>query len=215
MASGIRPFTSDSALTSFATKFLRGRVVHFRKDTGICLTKNAQGKHAYFPALMTCISFLDLMSGLHAGKLKRNNLEQLTQYAHAFMDRSHYSNLALAILYEGFRHKIAHLAHPYVVFDTSTSKKVPGSRRRITWAVYAGDRALPIKLTPCPSGSTLKKTLTPWPVGYDHRVEISVHRLRTDAVSSIYGNSGYLQHLRSNRDARERFAQCMVEYYPP
>ncbi len=40
------------------------------KEIAICLTPNPKGEHAYFPALIIGISFADLLSGLHAGKLK-------------------------------------------------------------------------------------------------------------------------------------------------
>lgn len=141
-------------------------------------------------------------------------LNDLVNYAQTFMNPAHYDRLRLAILYEGFRHKIAHLGHPYVVFDTATSSKVPKPQRRVTWTVCAGNRALPIELVPYSPPRKLQKTRTPWPVAYDHRVKISIHRLKVDAVSSIYGSSGYLARLETDRSARERFARCMIDYYP-
>ena len=214
MTNGISPFRSDRELIEFAREFLRGRVNLLQKDVAICLTANKQGGHAYFPALMTCIAFLDLLSGLYVGRLKGQGLNDLVVYAQTFMNAAHYDRLRLAILYEGFRHKIAHLCHPYVVFDTATTRKVPGCRRRVTWTVCAGNRPVPIELIRYPSPRTLKETLTPWPVTYDHRVKISIHRLKVDAVKSIYGSSGYLQRLKSDWSAGERFACCMNDYYP-
>jgi hypothetical protein len=77
------------------------------KDVGICLTANKQRSHAYVPALMTCISFLDLLSGLHAGKLKGQSVAELVAYAGRFMNAAHYPKLELSVLYEMMRHKIA------------------------------------------------------------------------------------------------------------
>jgi hypothetical protein len=65
----ITPFKTDKELIAFARSFLRDRVKSFRKDIAICLTADQKRHHAYFPALITCIGFLDLLSGLHAGRL--------------------------------------------------------------------------------------------------------------------------------------------------
>ena len=215
MTKGIRPFTSDQELTRFARSFLWGRVCGVRKDIAICLTANKQGDHAYFPALMTCITFLDLLSGLYAGKLRGQGLSELVVYARTFMNTNHYDNLRLAILYECFRHKIAHLSHPYVVLDTTTSKKIPKPLRRVTWTVCATNRSVPIELVSYPSARTVQRTRTPWPVKFDTRAKISIHRLKVDAIKSIYGPSGYLAKLKTDRSTRERFARCMSLWFPP
>jgi hypothetical protein len=72
-----QPFKSEKDLTQYAARFFRDRVQSFRKDIGICLTANADGHHAYFPALITCIGFLDFLSGLNAGKLEGHGLTEL------------------------------------------------------------------------------------------------------------------------------------------
>jgi hypothetical protein len=63
-AMSIKPFTSEKDLTTFARSFFRDRVGSFRKDLRICLTADAKRSHAYFPGLITCIGFLDLLRGL-------------------------------------------------------------------------------------------------------------------------------------------------------
>jgi hypothetical protein len=121
--------------------FLRELVKNFRKDISICLTADTAGSHAYFPALMTSIAFADFLSGLYAGTLERHSLKELKAYAAKFMNRSNYDSLALEILYEMFRHKLAHLGYLPVVFDTATKRnRFAGQpHRRITWIVYAGN----------------------------------------------------------------------------
>src|SRR5262245_52363691 len=106
-------FTSRDELLEFAKKFFRGQIYGFRKDIRICLTKDKRGDRAYFPALIRCISFADLLSGLYAGDIKNHRRPQLLAYAKQFMDANQYDELRLSILYEGFRHKIAHLSDPY------------------------------------------------------------------------------------------------------
>src|SRR2546430_1655974 len=101
----IQPFRSDQELLEFSRVFLRALVQNFRKDISICLTADTAGRHAYFPALMTSIAFADFLSGLYAGTLERQSLNELKAYAAKFMNRSNYNPLRLEILYEMFRHK--------------------------------------------------------------------------------------------------------------
>ena len=209
-----QPFKSEKDLTRFAARFFRDRVQSFRKDVGVCLTAKADGHHAYFPALITCIGFLDFLSGLNAGKLEGHGLTELKAYIGKFFHRK--ADYAHAdILYLMFRHKIAHLAYPYLVFDTATKPKLGPPRRRITWTVgiYRGKK--PLKLIVYPTSQTLVRSVTPWPVSYDARMVVSLTTLRTDIIESIYGPSGYLSHLRADANARGRFARCIKEYAPP
>ena len=213
----IAPFNSDKELIAFARRFFANRVETFRKDIAVCLTANKHGEHAYFPALITCIAFADLLSGLYAGKLEGHGPRELTAYAAKFMNSAHYGSLQLEVLREAFRHKLAHLAYPYVVFDTATKPRsfIGQPARRITWTVYAAKRSLPIEVLDLPTRQFLSQTTRPWPVWFNCRVKISVRKLFTDIVKSIYGPSGYLRTLQVDRTAREHFARCMVLYYPP
>ena len=212
----VAPFNSKKALLKFAETFFDNRTDTFRKDIRVCLTRKEGKDHAYFPALITCIAFAGLLSGLHAGRLDYLSLKELKRYVRKFMGRE-YTGIRLDLLYEFLRHKIAHLAYPYPVFDTDTKRKTFGHRRRrrhVTWTVYAGKRRPAIKIVYYTKPQQVKKTPTPWRVSFDCRMEISVPSLQDDVIASIYGPSGYLQHLRSSRKARERFAACMKIYFP-
>lgn len=212
----ISPFGSEKELVAFARLFLRARLTTFRKDIAICLTANNRGEHAYFPALITCISFVDFLSGLYAGKLDGHGLKELQRYARTFMVAKNYDADRMGILYECFRHKVAHLGHPYAVFDTSTKRTLASQKqRRIAWTVYASNRAVPIELTDYPQPRSLVKTKTPWTVYYDCRIKISIRRFSVDICKSIYGPGGYLKLLESDPLARQHFAKCMVDYFPP
>ena len=148
--------------------------------------------------------------------LENHNFSDLWKYAKKFMDAGDYDELRLAILYEAFRHKIAHLSDPYPVFDTATKPKIfHGPHRRIAWTVYASQRAIPIKLVPYPERTLLKRTRTPWPVSYDHRIEISLRSLANDIVKSIVGPSGYLRHLDSDSSAQKNFEKAMQTFFRP
>jgi hypothetical protein len=212
----IRPFCSDRALLRFAQAFFRDRVGSFRKDIAICLTADANRHHAYFPALITCIGFADLLSGLYAGKLEGQGLSELKAYAARFMNARNYDPLRIEILYLAFRHKLAHLSFPYVVFDTATRKELTRhKRRRITWTVHASKRRVPIELVDFATPQFLKRSLRPWQVSYNCRAVISVRTFQIDIIKSIYGATGYLRYLQSQLIARENFAKCMQVLFPP
>jgi len=208
----IWPFSSEKKLVEFAQAFFRNRLETFTKDLAICLTPDARGEHAYFPALFICIAFADLVSGLYAGTIEDQSLEELRRYAEKFMEAEYTSNpLRLDILYEFLRHKIAHLAYPYVVFDTETKSTFKGQPRRfVTWTVSACERRPAIDVVDLPTPLFLT-TVTPWRVSYNCEIKVSVPSFQIDIVRSI---SRYLGHLQSDRDAKEHFAKCMVEYFP-
>jgi hypothetical protein len=130
----IQSFASDAELLKYASWLLRNRVSTLRKDTDICMTANAKREHAYFPALITCIAFTELLSGLYAGKLEHLNMKHIQDYiARFFRNSADYKHFD--ILYFMFRHKIAHNAYPYPIFDTRTKNALQPPHRRIVWTV--------------------------------------------------------------------------------
>lgn len=212
--SNVRPFRTDKQIADFASWFLRDRAQGFRKDVDICLTANKKGDHAYLPALMTCFSFLDFLSGLYAGKVEGHGKKEFLIYCGTFLDSTKYAKSDLAILYEGFRHKLAHLSRPYTVFDTSTKRSLPNQTMRIAWTINAARCSKPLQLKKCDSSQMLLRTQTPWPVSYDHRITISVRSFAIDSRKTLLGNNGYIQKLRSSDDLRRKFACCMSQFYP-
>lgn len=207
----VMPFSSDADVVNFAKAFLREHVDRFRKDIKICLTPDENNRHAYFPALITCIAFADFLSGLYAGKLDGHGLEELKKYVTKFMSVTDYTPDRLDILYECFRHKVAHVAQPYAVFDTHSKKKLRNQRRRyITWTVQASRRKPPIELVPTKRAKQILRAVTPWPVYYDHRVFVGLRSLAGDIQRTI---PNYLRHLKSDERVRRHFKNCMVEYF--
>jgi len=208
----VLPFKTDADVVKFAKAFLDEHLERFCKDIKICLTPDAKNSHAYFPALITCIAFADLLSGLYAGKLDDHGLKELKRYVSKFMDTATYDADRLDILYECFRHKVAHLAQSFAVFDTHSKKRFrPQRKRRITWTVLETERRPAIEIVPKKCVKQIEKAVTPWPVFYDHRVSISVPTLASDIIGSI---PRYLDYLQTDQDARDRFKKCMDVYFP-
>lgn len=214
MPPGINPFSSDSQLCGFADEFLRRRSRGVRKDINICLRQNREGKHAYFPALQTCVAHLDMLASFHSGHIKGHGFPKMKDYVAAFMDTRAYADRELALLYYGIRNKVAHQTHPQFVIDTANEPNIPGPDIRAIWTVYASRRPKPLELLPEPPGKTLKTFTPPWPVAYDHHFRISIRRLHTDIAKSINGPNGYRSTLRSSRDLREKFAKVIESYFP-
>jgi hypothetical protein len=207
----VLPFTSDEDVEKFARKFLHEHVERFSKDIAICLRPDENGSHAYFPALITCIAFAELLSGLHAGNLEsRDALKKLKNYASDFMDQTIYDSDRLEILYVMFRHKVAHLAQPYAVFDTKTKPAFQGQPRRLTWTVEESGSKPAIEIVQ--ETSKILRAVTPWPVHYDHRAVVRIESLASDILKSV---PRYLRRLKTDKSARDRFKSCMNDFFPP
>lgn len=201
----VLPFTSDEDVEKFARKFLDEHVERFSKDIAICLRPDENGSHAYFPALITRIAFAELLSGLHAGNLGGDGLKKLKDYASNFMNRNVYGADQLNILYVMFRHKVAHLAQPYAVFVQDQPKRL------ITWTVDEGGARPAIEIVPETSPQQVLKAVTPWPVYYDHRAYVRIESLASDIRKSV---PKYLELLKTDRSACDRFRKCMNLFFP-
>src|SRR5262245_24402513 len=198
----VLPFQSDAEVADFARKFLDEHIQRFSKDIAICLRPDENCSHAYFPALITCIAFAELLSGLHAGDLGGSGgLKKLTDYASEFMDTTIYDADRLKILYEMFRHKVAHLAQPYAVFKIDT--------KRITWTVEESGPKPAIEIVP--EKSQIWRAVTPWPVHYDYRAYVRIEGLANDILESV---PKYLRHLKTDKLACDRFRKCMKHFFP-
>ena len=203
----IAHFKNEEELLGFAREFFDNRVETFQKDIAICRTPDAEGRHAYFPALITCIAFAELLSGCYAGRLNGLKLRDLERYAKDFMEPDYTDDpRSLELLYECLRHKVAHLAYPYPVI------RYGEPRRLVTWSIHETEGRPAIAITDYPTPQSLVRTI-PWPVSYDCLIEVWVGSLATDIVKSINGNSGYLQHLQSSPTSRKYFATCMRKYF--
>ena len=210
------PFTSTGELFSFAEKFFEDRIGPFRADIAICLTPDAQGHRAEFPALIACIGFLELLSCLYTGILRGDGLPKLQKYVPQFMDAANYDSLRLKVLYLVLRHKLAHLSFPHLVFDTIDQPEFKGEkRRRITWSVDHEIRSVPINLIDYARERFLQQAVIPWSMPYNCRAEISVPKLQNDIIDSLYGQTGYLQLLQIDAVVQEHFAKCIKVMFPP
>ena len=199
---------------AYAKSFVQRRIATYKKDMSICLTRNSQGSHAYIPGLMATISLLELLSGLYAGKVKGIGLSGILEYSHTFLDSNQYTDDRLAVLYELFRHKIAHLSHPYGVFDSHEVAKscilLNKPRCWITWQINATDSKPAINIIE--NAGTLIND-PPWPVNYSHKCKVSLKRLSIDIPRSANATSGFLGYLKKSSTGMILFNQFMKKFY--
>ena len=164
---------------------------------------------------MESCTFLDLLTGLYRG-VRVANVADIQAYAERFLDPEHYPQYELKILWAGFRHKIAHQAHPNYVLDTKR-EKITGPRRRIVWSVVSGDLKPSLQLVKVNEKDSLSspKPMVPWLVPFGYQITISPLRLRIDLRNSMYGPKGYLKWLEDNPVGRQNFAKAMLRFFPP
>ena len=210
----IHSFKTDDEVVKFARSWLWTMSRFVRKNIRCCLTPTDRNETAWFPALMEGCAFLDLLAALYSGQ-KFARVADVQAYAHEFLDRKHYPPDELEILWNGFRNKIAHQAHPYNVIIANPEKS-GGPRRRIVWTVVGEDRKPSLELMKVDEQSSLTspRPMVPWAVPYGYRIIISPLRLQIDLRNSMYGPRGYLKWLEGSPSGREHFTMNMLRFFP-
>ncbi len=190
---------------AFANLFIDRRLAGFRKDMAICLTPDKNDDHAYLPALLLCIANLELFAGLKAGSLDLGQaaLKAIEAFRTAYLPMGCYTNENLAILHKAFRHRIAHIGEPNVMY------RLGG--KNIVWTIYEfGEPGKPaLELTP--HVDRIRVTSTPWPVNYDHRFRIRLPVFQADLESAV---AAYKRDLAQRADLLRLFAKAVEPSYP-
>ena len=209
----VRPFVSPTEQASFAREFVERRVGGFDKDINICLTANDAGSHAYMPGLMTCLSFLDLLSGLRIGDIDSQTIRHFLEFMADFTPPGRYGPVTLRILYVAFRHKLAHLGHPYFVLNTKKDKRqrfkdLP--QMLLAWEFDSEPHDPPIELIEYPTPQRTKIQPVPKEVLYTHRMCVSVRTLAEDAKDAA---ANYMRRLETDANLLACFVACMDDFY--
>lgn len=216
---GAQPYTTPEEKLAFAILFLRHRAMDFKKNLDICLTARptirGSQDHAYMPGLLITVAFIDLLSGLYAGDVENHDQTHFLDYTRRFFPTGRYTEHELRVLYVGFRHKIAHLNHPYFILDTSRERGriSKGPHQRITFAIYAAPRRKPIEIRPDAFNPRKNLQPTPGPTYFDHRVHISIKSLARDARNTLRGPNSYVAALRSSSELQKKIERCLDKFY--
>lgn len=208
-------FNSRAELLRTADRVIRGRMGNFRKDTNICLRPDANRQHAYMPALIACIAFMELMSGWRRGRLNLGRgaaLPALQDLRAAHLPQACYAAPNLEILYLGFRHRIAHIGLPYAVYDTTSDGRLASyPRMKVTWTFCARRRHGAPAIEFRNVGPSTLDGRVPWPIPYDHRLFVCITRFRADLFAAA---RSYRRALRQDASLQANFDAAMGEYCP-
>lgn len=195
----------------FAERFIRSRVDGFDKDIRICLTpvrarRRAGLTHAYFPVLGTCCATLEYLAGLYRGNLRGIGAQHIADWAQQFLRQPDYDRETIRILFDGFRHPVAHRGIASGVWIDQRPGPTHGNR--LTWKVLANARRPSCRIVAKPG--YLQRD-PPWCCRYTHRVHI---HLRALAVDIREGAVAYARAIRGNPNLLANFMRCMHQLYP-
>jgi hypothetical protein len=194
-------FASQSELEKFAEQFLTPRLEALEKDTTHCLT----GDLAPFPAILLCVSTIDLLGALAAGDAKPRaaTTEQSKDYMCGFMN---YTEDQAKLLQKLFRHKLVHLAQPKAA--------VAHKGKMVTWRYWHDDAGQHLRLIklPDPVTHTIASGLS---VTVDHEFGPSIVHLVKDVTESVRRPGGYLSRLKAEETLRRRFETAIGQIYGP
>jgi hypothetical protein len=194
----------------FALRFIEGRISGFEKDIGICLTptdsKDRAGKtHAYFPALAACCGLLEYVTALERGNVEGIGCNEVSRWALKYMLQPDYDDDTVRILFNAFRHSVAHRGIASGVWVERVQGRAP---RRVTWAVHANSKRPSCRLL---AEAGVLKRHPPWPCRYTHRMHIHLKRLQSDLVAGV---RLYAQTLQGDTKLQSSFEKCMNQLYP-
>lgn len=120
-----------------------------------------------------------------------------------------YDDYRIKLLYIVFRHKLAHVSHPYVGFDTSKVDALKSRSMRLAWSITAFPRAEAITLKSLRRPRAPRWPM-PWPIEVDHNVEISVYTLAEDVIKTA---PKYVAALKTDMGLQAKFRSCMDEFF--
>ena len=198
-------------IAKFARQFIKGRLEGFEKDMRICLTpiklKTGSGvTHAYLPALAACCGILEYLTALWRGNTRRIGWQQIADFAEHFLPQPDFNRETVRVLFEVFRHPVAHrgiLSGVWVDRNNGT-----GAGRRLTWKVSA-DAKRPACEVVAETG--VLRLDPPWPCSYTHRGHIHLRSLWGDIrkAATRYGNT-----IATDHQLQVSFNACMRQLYP-
>lgn len=202
---------SNGDPAAFAQDFIRKRAQSLRKDISICLTDTptADGKsitHAYFPALAACCAFLEYMTGLHRGRLGGIGWDAVDTWAARYLDRTHYTRDIVRVLFDGFRHSVAHRG---IATGIWLDRRLTGApARRITWRLDEDAERPSCRLLE-DVGELVQDP--PWPCPHTHRMHIRLAALADDLY---IGAERYATDVAQDQVLLANFKRAMQTLYP-
>jgi hypothetical protein len=200
-------FPDKNELKRFARYFLKERLDSLQKDVIHCL----QQPYAPFPAILYCLSTIDLLGALNAGQAskkdpKTNKHVDTTanskQYMRQYMG---YTDDQINILVDLFRHKLVHLAQPRPCI--SYNNKV------VVWEYVHNYTTKHLLLEEAPPNSKIQ-IKSDWSISVQQIFTIGIMQLKDDIQDSVYRHRGYLDLFeRNTSNLQDMFEKAIEEIY--
>jgi hypothetical protein len=124
LSTGGSRFADRNELRRFARNFVIERIDSLQKDVMHCI----QQPFAPFPAILYCISIIDLLGALCAGQIankdprtgKRIHIDTTANSKNYMRNYIGYTEQQSDLIIEIFRHKLVHSAQPRPIFSDNT-----------------------------------------------------------------------------------------------
>lgn len=162
--------------------------------------------HAYFPALAACCGTLEYLAGLHRGNTNGIGWQQIADFADRYLPQPDFNRETVRILFDAFRHPVAHRGIASGVWVDQS--RGGGWGRRLTWKISADARRPACEVVS--EVGVLKKD-PPWPCPYTHRVHIHLRGLWVDIRKAA---RLYTKDIGKNQQLQVNFEACMRQLYP-
>jgi hypothetical protein len=172
----------------FTRNFITNRINSLKKDVEHCLSE----PFAPFPAILYCLSTIDLLGALNAGQAdKRTAKNTKTNSKNYMIEFMNYTEEQATLIIELFRHKLVHLAQPHAVHLNNKTGK------RIGWIYHHANPEKHLLVEDLPPGMELI-IKTGWRVKVDQYFNIGIYDLMSDIVNSVQGHGGFLDKFETD-----------------
>ncbi len=202
-------FPDPHELKRFAINFIRTRLESMKKDVDHCLS----GKLAPFPAVLYCLSTLDLLGALYSGQAKKRDpvthksVDTKTNSKKYMIELMNYTEEQATLIIEIFRHKLVHLAQPNPVFSYNG--------RTISWVYYHANPEKHLLLEDFPPGTAFI-VKSDWKITVNQCFNISISQLVQDIVNSVENHGGLLDKLENDSIVvQTHVKKAIEEIYDP
>jgi hypothetical protein len=202
---------AEKNIAEFSMNFVAGRLAGFEKDIMICLRPaklkiGSRVTHAYFPALAACCGILEYFTALYRGDIRSHGWDRVADWAGIYLPQPEYERERIRILFNVFRHPVAHRGIASGVW--TDQDQGPGNGRRFTWRVLADAKhpSVDIRI----ERGVLRKD-SPWLCQYTHRVHIHLKGLSVDIRNAA---KKYRDDLACSPELQAKFRNCMEQLYP-
>jgi hypothetical protein len=183
-------FPNKNELKRFARYFVKERMDSLEKDVIHCL----QPPYAPFPAILYCLSTIDLLGALNAGQAakkdpntnKNVDTANSKQYMRQYMG---YTDDQVNIIVDLFRHKLVHLAQPKPCI--SYNNKV------VAWEYIHDYTTKHLILEEAPPDLKIQNK-SDWIIAVNQIFTIGIMQLKHDIQDSVYRHGGYLDLFENN-----------------